>query len=308
MRCLHAKEPRLRAYAAGVVARWWDRLPANFDVVDTLSDLAHDAEPRVRLAAVVAAAHVPRPDSIVVVLGAGDAPTDAVLDYSRQQAVRILKSHWEPMLAKADQLQWKPEWVAFLKSDGAPVKAKPKTVVAANATASTLAAQAKSAATGVMKATPEFVAALVREVREKGDAKRGAAVYQRAELACVACHKVGESGGVLGPDLNNIGSAQPLDFIIGAVLEPQREFKEGFEAREIKLKDGSLRTGFRRAAEKDEVALFDAATQREAKWPRAEVIEDKPAGSLMPAGLVDRLSRQELVDLFRYLSDLGKAK
>jgi putative heme-binding domain-containing protein len=307
-RSLRAKEPRLRAYAAGTLARWWDRMPADFDVVDALSDLAHDPEPRVRLAAVVAAAHVPRPDSIMVILGAGDAPTDPVLDYSRQQAVRMLKAQWEPMLEKAEQLQWKPEWVAFLKSDGAPVKAKAKPNVATDTTASTLAMQAKSAATGVLRATPEYVAALVREVREKGDARRGAAVYQRAELACVACHKVGESGGILGPDLNNVGSAQPLDFIIGAVLEPQREIKEGFEAREIKLKDGSLRTGFRRAAERDEVALFDAATQREAKWPRAEVVEDKPTGSLMPAGLVDRLSREELRDLFRYLSELGKAK
>ena len=113
---------------------------------------------------------------------------------------------------------------------------------------------------------------------------------------------------MLGPDLNNIGSAQPLDFIIGAVLEPQREVKEGFEAREVKLKNGNVITGFRRAAENSEVALFDAASQREVKWPRSEVVEDRPAGSLMPAGLVDRLSREDLRDLFRYLGELGKAK
>ncbi len=98
-RCVSAKEPRLRAYSAGVLARWWDRLPADVDVVDALSDLAHDTEPRVRLAAVVAAAHVPRPDSVMVVLGAGDAATDKWIDFARHRAAQMLKPQWEPLLA-----------------------------------------------------------------------------------------------------------------------------------------------------------------------------------------------------------------
>lgn len=306
-RCLKAKEPRLRAYAAGIVARWWDRLPANFDVVDALSDLAHDSEPRPRLAAVIAAAHIPRPDSIVVVLGAGDHPTDKWLDYTRQRAAKLLKPHWEPLLGKADSLGWKSEWIAFLKRDGAPVA--PVTVAkAADPATKALVNQALAGTTGNMKATPDFVAALIRDVKANGNAQNGGAVFRRAELACLACHRVGSEGGTLGPDLNNIGSAQPLDFIIGAVLDPQREIKEGFEAREVKLRNGAVHTGFRRPAESGEVAIFDAAAQREIKFSKADVVEDKPIGSLMPAGLVDRLSREDLRDLFRYLGELGKIK
>lgn len=307
-RCLAAREPRLRAYAAGVLARWWDRLPAELDVVDALSDLAHDPEPRPRLAAVIAAAHVPRPDSILVVLGAGDAPADKWIDFARERATRILKPQWEPMLGKAEQLGWKPEWIAFLQRNGAPASKATVAAKPADPATSALISQAKTGGTGTMKVTPEFVSLLAKEAREKGNAQRGAEIYRRAELACMACHRVGNEGGLLGPDLNNVGSAQPLDFIIGAVLDPQREIKEGFEARELKLKNGSTAVGFRRAAESGEVALFDAAAQRELKWPRGEVMEDRPAGSLMPAGLVDRLSREELRDLFRYLGELGKAK
>jgi putative heme-binding domain-containing protein len=306
-RCLTAREPRLRVYAAGTLARWWDRLPVDFDVVEALVDLAHDAEPRVRLAAVVAAAHVPRPDSIVVVLNAGTSEPDKFLDYARQSAVAKLKPQWEPLLPKAEQLGWKPEWIAFLQSGGAPAKAEPTPAKVADSKAAELAKEAMRQGASGAKATPEFIAALVAEVQSKGDAKRGAEVYRRAELACTACHRVGNEGGLLGPDLNNIGSAQPLDFIIGAVLEPQREIKEGFEARTVRLRDGRVFTGFRRAAESGEMALFDAATQREHKWKAADVAETSPAGSLMPAGLVDRLSREDLRDLFAYLGQLGRS-
>jgi hypothetical protein len=75
----------------------------------------------------------------------------------------------------------------------------------------------------------------------------------------------------------------------------------------VRLRDGRVFTGFRRAAESGEMALFDAATQREHKWKAADVAETSPAGSLMPAGLVDRLSREDLRDLFAYLGQLGRS-
>ncbi len=108
--------------------------------------------------------------------------------------------------------------------------------------------------------------------------------------------------------MNNIGSAQPLDFIIGAVIEPSREIKEGYEARIVTTKSGGTFTGFRRASAPDELALFDGATGKERKLKLTDITDNKPLGSLMPAGLVEKLSREELRDLFAYLTSLGKAK
>ena len=45
-RLLESKTPEARAYAAGTLARWADRLPPEFDAIEKLADLAHDEDPR----------------------------------------------------------------------------------------------------------------------------------------------------------------------------------------------------------------------------------------------------------------------
>lgn len=160
----------------------------------------------------------------------------------------------------------------------------------------------------VMKATPEFINALVKEVRDSGDAKRGDEIFHRAELTCSACHSVGGKGGTIGPSLDSIGSGQPLDFIIGAVLEPQREVKESFEAVEITTKDGRLVQGYKVREANGELVLKDVAQGIETKFAKDQIVARREIGSLMPPGLIERLSREEQRDLFRYLSELGKPK
>ncbi|MEO6787063.1 MAG: PVC-type heme-binding CxxCH protein [Chthoniobacteraceae bacterium] len=152
---------------------------------------------------------------------------------------------------------------------------------------------------------PAFVAALVAEVREKGDAKRGREIFRRAELACTGCHRIGDEGGTIGPALDAIGSGQPVDFIIGAVLQPQKEIKEGYEAMEVTTKDGRVITGYR-VSDDGNLVIRDIATGGQTRLAREEIASRKLTGSLMPSGLVDRLSREDLRDLFRYLSGLGK--
>ncbi len=152
---------------------------------------------------------------------------------------------------------------------------------------------------------PAFIAALVAEVQQKGDAKHGREVFRRAELACTGCHKIGDDGGAIGPALDSIGSGQPLDFIIGAVLLPQKEVKEGYEAMEVTTKDGRVITGYR-VSDDGNLIIRDIATGGQTRLAREGIAGRKLVGSLMPSGLVDRLSREDLRDLFRYLSGLGK--
>jgi putative heme-binding domain-containing protein len=155
--------------------------------------------------------------------------------------------------------------------------------------------------------SPEFANQLAAEVRAMGDGARGAAVFQRPELTCVACHAVGERGGTLGPTLDGIGSAQPVDFIIGAVLAPQKEVKESYQAVQVTMKEGEIVTGFRAGGDGADLALRDPAQNKIIHLARSLVAEEKNLGSLMPTGLVNSLSRQEMRDLFRYLAELGKS-
>ena len=143
-------------------------------------------------------------------------------------------------------------------------------------------------------------------MRANGQPARGAAIFGRAELACTACHSVAGQGATIGPALDGIGSGQPLDFIIGAVLEPQREIKESFEAIEVTTKDGTTHLGYRVSEDGNELLIRDLGAGRVIRVVRENIASRRNAGSVMPPGLVDRLSREELRDLFAYLSTLGK--
>jgi putative heme-binding domain-containing protein len=147
---------------------------------------------------------------------------------------------------------------------------------------------------------------LIPLVRSHGDAKRGAELFQRPELGCVACHSVNGQGGSIGPDLSALGTAQPLDFIIGALLDPQKEIKEGYMSLSIVTQDGEEFQGYLRRESADDLTIHDVLQNREIRIPRSRIKEKRQNGSVMPAGLVDSLSRAEVADLLRYLSTLGQ--
>jgi len=99
-----------------------------------------------------------------------------------------------------------------------------------------------------------------------------------------------------------------VDFIIGAVLQPNKEVKESYEAVEVTTKDGQTFQGYKVRADKSEFVLRDVLQNREVRLRGDNVKEQINRGSLMPSGLVDHLTRAELRDLIRYLSQLGKPK
>jgi len=299
-RVLAARAPEARAYAAATLARWADRLPLDFDPLEPLADFAHDPDPRVRLAAVVAAGNLPRAESIVVILSAATQPRDRFIDTALTAATSVLKPHWESLLAKGTP-GWKPEWLGLLKTLDKP-KPKPvaKKVAQGNATPIV-------PIYGLQRASPFNLGSIAAGVLTKGDPARGAAVFRLPQLACLACHRVGDEGGKIGPALDALGSAQPLEFIIGTVLEPQREVKEGFETVRVTTKAGAELIGIVVAGNDSELTLLDPAGA-EHVIAQSDVAKREFIGSLMPAGLTDSLSPEDLRDLFAYLTQLGKAK
>jgi putative heme-binding domain-containing protein len=142
-------------------------------------------------------------------------------------------------------------------------------------------------------------------VRSGGNAKRGAEIFQRAELGCVACHSVNGNGGTIGPDLSALGTAQPIDLIISALLDPQKEIKEGYMSVSILTNDGEELQGYLRRESADDLTIRDVLQNRDIRLPRARIKEKRQTGSVMPSGLVDSLPLDDFVDLLRYLSELG---
>ena len=300
-RVLAAKTPEARAYAAATLGRWAGRLPPDFDPLEALADFAHDADPRVRLAAIVAAGNIPRAESMVVVLSAAMQPRDSFIDIALAAATATLKPLWAPALAKGAP-NWKPEWRELVKTLDKP-KAPP-------APAKKVAQKVSTpivAIYGRLRASPFVQSSIAAQVLTMGDAKRGAEIYRRPELACVSCHRIGEEGGKVGPALDSVGSAQPLEFLIGTVVEPQREVKEGFETLRVTTTKGVEHTGIVIAGNDSSLTLRDPAGS-EHPVALADIAKREFIGSLMPAGLTDNLSPEDLRDLFAYLTQLGKPK
>jgi len=159
---------------------------------------------------------------------------------------------------------------------------------------------------GAQNMTAAEVLVFADDVRARGDARVGAEIFRRPQLGCIACHSVNGQGGKIGPDLSTLGTAQPLEFIIGAILDPQKEIKEGFMSVEVVTEDGEEYQGRQVRETGEELVLHDVLQNKEVRLRRDAIKEKRQAGSVMPAGLADGLTRNEFRDLVRFLSELGK--
>ena len=155
-----------------------------------------------------------------------------------------------------------------------------------------------------LELSPVEVARLVRQVENSGDAGRGEELFRSPELNCLQCHAIGGGGGHLGPDLSGLGTGSPLDYIVESVLFPNQQIREGYEAWEVSTRDGDFQSGILVRDTGDEMVLRDAVHE-EIAVPLEKVVSRRPTGSLMPDGLTIPLTRAELVDLLRFVSEAG---
>lgn len=152
--------------------------------------------------------------------------------------------------------------------------------------------------------TPERARQLVQLVPH-GDAMSGELIYRRTELACATCHAIGGVGGKVGPDMTSLGASAPVDYIVEALFDPNAKIKEGFHSVQVVTEDDRVLSGVEVQSTAEELVLRDATNQL-VRIPQADILAKKTGKSLMPTGVVDRLSESEQVDLIRFLSLLGK--
>ncbi len=146
---------------------------------------------------------------------------------------------------------------------------------------------------------------LLADVKTKGDPARGELVYRRAELNCLKCHGVAGSGGQVGPDMTSIGASAQVDYLVESLLNPNAKIKEGYNTITVTTDDDRVYSGVKVRETPQQLVLRDAE-DKEIAISKADKPQIKPGRSLMPDGLTDQLTRQEFVDLVRFLSELGK--
>ncbi|MCP4848047.1 MAG: sorbosone dehydrogenase [Verrucomicrobiaceae bacterium] len=154
--------------------------------------------------------------------------------------------------------------------------------------------------------SPGEMKAFVAEVLKDGDAARGELIYRRSQLLCQNCHAVAGGGGLIGPDLVSIGSSAPVDYIVESLLEPAKKIKEGYHTTVVTTKSGDVVTGGL-VRESDSELVLRMVDGSERSVPVAGIAKKEVAPvSMMPPGLTAMLRKDELLDLVRFLTELGK--
>jgi putative membrane-bound dehydrogenase-like protein len=134
-----------------------------------------------------------------------------------------------------------------------------------------------------------------------GDIIRGQKVFNGSKAACLSCHAIGYLGGKVGPDLTSIGKIRTDRDLLEAIVYPSLSFVRSYEPLTLATRDGKVLSGVLKSDASDEVVLAINATDI-ARVPRSEIEEMRPGSvSVMPAGLDQQLSRQELADLLAFL-------
>ena len=135
---------------------------------------------------------------------------------------------------------------------------------------------------------------------------RGAAVFASAKFACLSCHKVGDQGAMIGPDLSTTGTCLKPEEVVESVLWPRRQVKEAYAAYTIATSDGKIRQGYKVAETPTEIVFRDPASAERFQVAKSDIEEIRQDGTLMPDGLTAAMSPAERRDLIRFLFDLGR--
>jgi putative heme-binding domain-containing protein len=136
-----------------------------------------------------------------------------------------------------------------------------------------------------------------------GDPEAGRKLFDDVEKTlCLKCHRMGDRGERIGPELLGIGGRFSRITIIESILEPSRSIAPSFDSVVVALKDGRVLNGIRMAETETVLTLADQDGRKHA-IPIVEIesVRGQPL-SLMPDGLEKRVTPEEFVDLIAYLA------
>jgi putative heme-binding domain-containing protein len=175
--------------------------------------------------------------------------------------------------------------------------------------ASLLALSRFTPATAAGAETGFDAASYLRRIAEyRGDAARGNRLLHDAKrTTCLRCHRVGDQGAEVGPNLSNVGGKLGREHLVESILDPSRQIVEGFRGIVVVTAAGKVLNGFAPREADGRFEFTDTEGQR-VSLPLSEIAERKTlAISPMPERLVASLSVDEFCDLIAFLESLKAA-
>ena len=146
------------------------------------------------------------------------------------------------------------------------------------------------------------IKALLSTARPKGNPSGGYAVFAQQ---CASCHKFKDQGRDIGPDLTGY-EMKNLDYLVPAIIDPNLGIREGFEFSTITLRPtgsetSAIITGFITDANDLTVTIKDLSGIRTVIARKDLSQLTRAPVSVMPDGLLDQLTDQQIRDLVAYL-------
>ena len=144
-----------------------------------------------------------------------------------------------------------------------------------------------------------------RECLEGGDGKTGKQIFaEKAEAACMRCHKVRGVGGDVGPDLAEVGKKMGREFVLRSIVDPNAVIAKGYDNVMVTMKGGDIIAGLLTAETADDIALKNPADGKLQRVKKSAVKERASLPSAMPPGMGEILGKRALRDVVQYLSTL----
>lgn len=136
---------------------------------------------------------------------------------------------------------------------------------------------------------------------------RGKQAFMDAQ--CFACHRIAGDGGAVGPDLNGVSGRFGHRDLLENIVAPSKIISDRFLSYNIETRDGEEFTG-PITDETDEklVIVVNPINDQRQEIPKKNIARRSVSKiSAMPEGLLNVLTRDEILDLIAFITADGKA-
>jgi putative heme-binding domain-containing protein len=135
----------------------------------------------------------------------------------------------------------------------------------------------------------------------KGNPARG---RERFATHCAQCHRVGQDGGALGPDLSRIGAVRSREALSSAIMEPSASVAPGYRTVVLTTRSGETIRGVAKSEDAFSIQIVDTHERLQGYRKSDLAALTHESQSLMPELWPDELNDRRLDDVIAYLGTL----
>jgi len=149
---------------------------------------------------------------------------------------------------------------------------------------------------------------LLAQVGKGRNFNRGREVFYEAQ--CSACHRYGDQGGAIGPDLTAVSTRFKRQDILESLTEPSKVLSEQYTNTAIETRDGQVIVGRIVEETPEKVVVRPNPLEEKTVTISKSNIESRAPSKIspMPVGLLNTFSQDDILDLLAYMESLGDSR